>query len=213
MIEEEKELIRQVLQKSVEPKLLEQLFENGKLLYVKEGQEIIKPGIHLQHFHIVLRGTIKVMRPAAEDGHEIFMYYLSDKEACAMSITCCMTTRKSEVRAIAEEPSILLLIPIQYVDKWIIEYPTWKSLIFQAYQKRFNDLLQTIDSIAFSKVDERLMNYIERKTKVLKTNIITSTHEEIAAELNSSREVISRLLKQLENMGKVKLGRNKIELL
>lgn len=212
MIEEEKDLIRQTLQKSVEPKLLEQLFEKGKLLYVKEGEEIIKPGTHLQHFHIMLSGTIKVLRPA-ENGNEIFIYYLTDKEACAMSITCCMTTRKSEVRAVAEEPSILLLIPIQYVDKWIIEYPTWKSLIFQAYQKRFNDLLQTIDSIAFRKVDERLLDYLERKTKVLKTRIITSTHEEIATELNSSREVISRLLKQLENLGKVKLGRNKIELL
>ncbi|MGZ5242864.1 MAG: Crp/Fnr family transcriptional regulator, partial [Bacteroidia bacterium] len=124
-----------------------------------------------------------------------------------------MTSRRSEVSAVVEEDSILLMIPIQYVDKWIIEFPTWKSLIFKTYQNRFNDLLLTIDSIAFRKVDERLLEYLERKARVLKSNIINAKHEEIANELNTSREVVSRLLKQLERMGKVKLGRNRIEML
>lgn len=208
----EEELVREALGKVLEPELIDLVVEKGEILYAKEGKQIITPGSHLQFFQLILQGTVKVSRPA-EDGSDLLMYYLTGGEACAMSITCCMTTRKSEVTAVAEEDAIMLLIPLQYTDRWMVEYPTWKRFIFSTYQNRFNDLLLTIDSIAFLKVDERLMEYLERKSRTLGTNIISATHEQIAGELNTRREVVSRLLKKLEELGKVRLGRNRIELL
>jgi CRP/FNR family transcriptional regulator len=105
------------------------------------------------------------------------------------------------------------MIPVEYVEKWMEKYPSWKSFVFGTYQKRFEEMLNAIDSIAFKKMDERLLEYLERKKNTLKTKELIITHEEIANDIGTSREVISRLLKQLERMGEIKLYRNKIELL
>jgi len=132
-------------------------------------------------------------------------------ETCAMSITCCMGDTKSNVRAEAEEDTTLIAIPIHLLDQWSSEYVSWKHFIMRTYQKRFEDLLKTIDSIAFQKLDDRLLQLLKEKSLKSTEQVITATHQEIANELHSSREVISRLLKKLENEGNVKLGRNKIQ--
>jgi CRP/FNR family transcriptional regulator len=147
------------------------------------------------------------------DGKELLLYYLGENDSCAMSLTCCLSLRKSEVKAIAEEKTEMLMIPVEYVEKWMEKYPSWKSFVFGTYQKRFEEMLNAIDSIAFKKMDERLLEYLERKKNALNTKELNITHEEIANDIGTSREVISRLLKQLERMGAVKLSRNKIELL
>jgi CRP/FNR family transcriptional regulator len=156
-------------------------------------------------------GAIKVSRED-EDGHELFLYYLQGGQTCSMSFTCCMMNKKSEIRTIAEENTKMIGIPIRYVDEWMTKYQSWKNFVMQTYDFRMMELVRTIDSIAFHHMDERLLAYLDKKAKATHSKIINATHQEIAYDLNASREAVSRLLKQLENDGRVKLGRNKIEL-
>lgn len=130
-----------------------------------------------------------------------------------MSLTCCMGYNKSQIKAVVEEDVELIRLPLEFMDKWMSIYPTWKRFIAQSYSTRFQELLLTIDSIAFAKLDERLLNYLRTKSAATKSTTFNLTHQEIADELNSKREVISRLLKQMEKLGQVKLGRNRIELI
>jgi CRP/FNR family transcriptional regulator len=129
-----------------------------------------------------------------------------------MSLTCCLNAKRSEVSAIAEEKTEMILLPVQNMEEWITKYPTWRSFVFQTYQRRFDDLLATIDGVAFQKMDERLWNYLQRKAQLTASKVVGTTHEEIALELGTSREVVSRLLKQLEKIGRVHLSRNRVEM-
>ena len=194
-----------------EPGLVEELAEKGPYALLKDGDILMSPGAYIRSIPIILKGNIKILR-TDEDGREILMYYLGSGESCAMSLTCCLNAKKSEVLAIAEEKTEMILLPVQHVEEWITKYPTWRSFVFQTYQRRFDDLLTTIDSVAFHKMDERLWQYLQRKAGLTATKSLGTTHEEIALELGTSREVISRLLKQLEKLGRLRLSRNRIEL-
>jgi CRP/FNR family transcriptional regulator len=159
----------------------------------------------------VLSGSIKILRPD-DEGREALLYYLGGMDSCAMSLSCCLDRKQSEILAITEEKTTLITIPVEKVEEWMCKYSTWKQFVFLTYQRRFEDLLNAIDEIAFHKLDERLLNLLQRKSKQSKSSTINITHEVLAGELATSREVVSRLLKQLEKIGKVKLSRNKIEL-
>jgi CRP/FNR family transcriptional regulator len=204
--------IEQQLLKIFDSKTVEEILRVGKYQEFLQGEEIIRPGQYIKAIPLILKGSVKIMRED-NDGKELLLYYLGENDSCAMSLTCCLSLRKSEVKAIAEEKTEMLMIPVEYVEKWMEKYPIWKSFVFGTYQKRFEEMLNAIDSIAFKKMDERLLEYLERKKNALNTKELNITHEEIANDIGTSREVISRLLKQLERMGAVKLSRNKIELL
>jgi CRP/FNR family transcriptional regulator len=160
---------------------------------------------------LLFKGQLRVLREDA-DGHELLIYYIRPGETCAMSLTCCSGNAVSNVRAVAEEDTELLLLPIQIIDEWTTKYPSFKSFILKTYQKRFEELLNTIDSIAFHNLDDRLTQLLKQKSEKEGSELKT-THQELANQLNSSREVISRLLKQMERKGKIQMGRNKITLL
>jgi CRP/FNR family transcriptional regulator len=121
--------------------------------------------------------------------------------------------KKSEIRTVAEENTTLIGIPTRYMDEWMTRYPSWKNFVMTSYDRRMLELVYTIDSIAFKKMDERLLEYLERKAEANNNRTLNATHQEIAYDLNASREAVSRLLKQLEKEGVVALGRNRIELL
>jgi len=161
---------------------------------------------------IVLSGVLRVSR-MDEEGREILLYYISPDESCAMTFTCCMEHFPSEIRVIAEEDAELLTIPIQAMDQWLMKYATWKSFVMRTIRSRFNDLLRTIDQIAFQKLDERLVNYLKEKSRTTGSTLINLSHEQIANDLATSRVVISRLLKRLEIDKKVLLYRNQIKIL
>jgi CRP/FNR family transcriptional regulator len=148
-----------------------------------------------------------------ENGHELLLYYINPNESCAMTFTCCMQLSSSEIKAVAEDNVELLLIPVNLMDEWLVKFPTWKSFVMKTMRTRFNELLKTIDQIAFQKLDERLVHYLKEKSKATGSSIINASHEQIAAELATSRVVISRLLKKLENDKKLLLYRNQIKLL
>jgi CRP/FNR family transcriptional regulator len=192
--------------------LLKNIAQHGIYKEVKAGEVMMEYGQFIKSVPLILNGCIKVMRQD-EEGRELFLYYLYPGETCAMSLTCCMANQKSEIRAIAEEDSEFIAIPIQYLDQWMNEYTDWKNMVMQTYSNRFRDLLNTIDNIAFRNMDERLEEYLFAKSQATQSKIINITHHEVATELGTSREVISRLLKQMEKKNKIVLGRNKIEVL
>ncbi|MCS7078306.1 MAG: Crp/Fnr family transcriptional regulator [Bacteroidia bacterium] len=161
---------------------------------------------------IVISGTIKVFS-VDESGRELLLYYVYPNESCAMTFTCCMQQRNSEIRAVIEEDAELLLLPISVMDEWIVKYPTWKSFVTQTMYNRFNELLKSIHLIAFERLDERLIRYLIEKSKLVSSTVLDVSHQQIADELATSRVVISRLLKKLENDNKVILYRNQIKLL
>ncbi len=195
-----------------EPALQEAIAEYGTLKKMEEGKVIMNYGEYIKGLPMLIEGTIKILRED-EEGHEILLYYLNAGETCAMSLTCCIAHQKSEIKAIAEDPVKMLFIPVKYMDEWMKQYESWRNFVMQTYRNRFSELLHTIDSIAFLKMDERLLKYLYDKVERTNKHIFYVTHQEIAKELNTSREVISRLLKQLEKEGKVKLSRNKIKVI
>lgn len=193
--------------------LLKEIAEVGTYIEIEQGEYLMRPGGYIKFVPIIISGNIKIMRPD-EEGREMLLYYLGGLETCAMSLTCCLQHKTSEVIAVAEENTKLISVPVEKIDEWMCQHRSWKEYVFLAYQKRFDDLLDTIDSIAFTKLDQRLLKLL--KTKIQSTGgtkILYATHIELANELATSREVVSRLLKSLEKLGKVKLSRNKIELL
>jgi CRP/FNR family transcriptional regulator len=190
-----------------DPLLLEELEKHGTIQVIEAGKTIIEPGQYIKMVPVVLEGTIKVMR-TNEEGHDLFLYYIESGETCAVSLTCCSAMNPSEVKAVAEERTKILAIPARKHEEWTNEFQQWKDFVAQTYQKRFQSMFQAIDDIAFKKMDERLLKYLVVKSKQAKSNELSLTHQEIAKELGTSREVISRLLKQLENRKLVELGRN-----
>lgn len=195
-----------------ETKLIDEIIKEGEVLTFKEGDIIMDYGKPVRFMPLILSGTIRVMHKDEED-REIILYYLSNNESCAMAYACCMEAKKSEVRAIAEDNVELIKIPHNKLDEWLIKYPSWKSYIFGSFTQRFNELLKSLESIAFHKLDERLINYLKAKAKITGKNAIQLSHNQIAEEMGTSRVVISRLLKQLENDKKLVLYRNEIKLL
>jgi CRP/FNR family transcriptional regulator len=195
-----------------EPELIEKLNEKGKIIKIEEGNTILDYGQIVNEMPIVLSGSLKVLR-IEEDSRELLIYYVNKNESCAMTFSCCMEKFPSEIKTIAEEDSTFLSIPIEVMDEWIVKYPSWKSFVMKTIRNRFNELLRTIDFIAFQNMDARLLNYLKEKSKATSSTLINLSHEQIANELATSRVVISRLLKKLEIDKKVILYRHQIKLL
>lgn len=195
-----------------EPKLLEEFKSVANELAVKAGDVILDYGQIVRSMPIIASGTVKVSR-MDDQGREILLYYVNAKESCAMTFTCCMEQFPSEIKAIAEDDVVMLTVPITVMDEWLMKYSTWKSFVMGTIRDRFNEMLNTIDQIAFQKLDERLKYYLQQKAKHTGSKLLNLSHEEIARDLATSRVVISRLLKKLENDDLLLLYRNQIKLL
>ncbi|MEY5068819.1 MAG: hypothetical protein RLZ47_681 [Bacteroidota bacterium] len=169
-------------------------------------------GKYVRMMPVVVSGTVKVYR-RDETGKEILLYYLSSSDSCSMAYSCCMEAKKSEVKAVAEDHVELIAIPHTKLDEWLCKYPSWKNYIMRSFNERFIELLKSIESIAFHKLDERLVEYLKEKKRLSGSSVVKVSHHLIADELATSRVVISRLLKQLENEEKILLYRNEIKLM
>lgn len=206
------QLLRQHYPQIAEKGLQEEIAQIGQVFHYRAGEVIMDYGSYIKLMPLVIEGSIKVSRET-ENGQELFLYYLTSGSTCTMTFSCCMQSKKSQIRAVAEEDTTFIGIPTQFLDLWMSQYQSWKNFVMQAYDNKFYELIQTIDNIAFKKMDERLIVYLENKAEATQNKVLHATHQEIAYDLNASREAISRLLKKLENEGQVQLGRNKIELL
>ncbi|MDN3694033.1 Crp/Fnr family transcriptional regulator [Chryseobacterium tructae] len=197
---------------SSSPDLVEKLYQYGITKNYHEGDIILDENASIRSIPIVMKGMLKVIR-TEEDGREILLYYIKAGESCIMSFLGGMHNEKSIVKAEIEEDAEILFLPVDKVSLFIKEHPEWLDYIFRLYHKRFEELLDIINAIAFKKVDERLLDLLHKKSELTNSDMITITHEQLANELGTARVVVSRLLKQLEEDGRVKLGRNKIILL
>lgn len=193
------------------PELIAKLYANSIMKTYEAGSVILNENAHIRAIPIVTKGSMKVIR-TEEDGREILLYYIKAGESCIMSFLGGMHNETSKVKAEVEEDAEILFLPIDKVSLFIKEYPQWLDYIFRLYHKRFEELLEIVNAIAFKKVDERLLNLLHKKAALTDNKIIAITHEQLANELGTARVVVSRLLKQLEDQGTVKLGRNKITL-
>jgi len=192
-----------------EDTLLNEINQVGTFKEVPEGFKMMEIGEYIKAMPLLVSGAIKILRED-NDGDELLLYFLEKGDTCAMTLTCGIAQTKSEIRAIAETDAKLIMIPIQKMEEWSGKYKSWRNFVFESYHNRLNEMLETIDSIAFLKMDERLLKYLIEKVRISNDNTIQITHQDIAYELHTSRVVISRLLKKLEKLGKLELHRNYI---
>ena len=194
----------------LEKELIADIDEASVFYELEEDQSILGEGDYIKSFPMVLGGCLRVVR-LSEDGNELLLYYLNQGEICTMTLTCCMGLQKSKIKMTAEEKSVIITIPVDKPERWMSEYKTWKEFMMYSYRKRFDELLDTIDSIAFMQLDERLIRFFEGRYRSTGKLVFHGTHQDIAVQLNSSREVISRLLRNLERKNLVITERNSID--
>ncbi len=207
-----KELLKAQYGYLFNPKLLQEIEELGVYREFKAGEEIMDYGVTFRHLPLLLDGAIRILREN-ENGQELLLYFLERGDTCAFTLNCCMGNKQSEVRAEAETDVKLVMIPIQKLDEWMVKYDEWRAFVMQSYFERVNELLDVIDAMAFQQLDQRVYQFLKDKAMVSGDTNIIVTHQELASHLNSSRVVISRLLKKLENQGKIEIGRNQIKLI
>ena len=197
-------------------KIQNDLFDVGEQVALikefKAGDVIIDFGDYIKKMPLLLSGAIKILREDFDEG-ELLLYFIEKGDTCSMSMACCIGDTKSEIRAVAETDGQVIMIPVMYMKLWLGKYKSWRNYVFASYNNRLKEMLSAIDNLAFMNMDKRLLNYLLEKSKVNSTKEINTTHQEIAYDLNTSRVVISRLLKALEKEGRIKLHRAYIEIL
>lgn len=193
-----------------EDELIEEIHEVGRLQKVMQGNFLIDIGDDITFMPLILKGAIKIM---SEDDHgdDLLLYFIEKGDTCAMTLSCCVKQGKSNIRAVAESDVELLMIPVDKMEDWMGKYRSWRAFILDSYHNRMQELLETIDTLAFMNMDERLLKYLQDKAMVNHDDVIHATHQEIASDLHTSRVVISRLLKKMEREGKIDLQRSQIK--
>jgi CRP/FNR family transcriptional regulator len=194
----------------LERNLIAEIDKASTLHEIKTDQSVLAEGDYIKSFPMVITGCLRVVR-LSDEGNELLLYYLHSGEICSMALTCCMGLQKSRIKMIAEEDSVIITIPVNMPDRWMSEYKSWKEFMMYSYKHRFDELLDTIDAIAFMKLDERLIRFFEERFSSTGRTVFPGTHQEIAVQLNTSREVISRLLRNLENKNLIITERNSVD--
>ncbi len=208
---ERKQLITDNFSFLFEDSLINELNDIGKIKKVSQGEYLMDIGQEMTFMPLLISGAIKVFR-TDEEGDEYILYFIEGGDTCAMTLNCCMRGAKSEIKAVAEVDTMLLLVPISKMEDWL-HYKSWRIFVFGSYNNRMKEMLEAIDSLAFMNMNERVLKYLKDKVVINKDEILTITHNIISDELNTSRVVISRILKKLEKDGELQLLRNQIKIL
>jgi len=195
-----------------EEELLQEINNVGVFKEVPKGSTLIEIGSYIKSMPLLVSGAIKILRED-DKGDELVLYFLERGDTCAMTLSCCIRQTKSGIRAKAETEAKLIMLPVQKMSEWMSKYKSWQNFILESYHNRLMEMLEAIDTIAFLKMDERIFKYLKDKAMVNNNDVIDVTHQNIAYDLNTSRVVVSRLLKTLENDGKIELHRNCIKII
>lgn len=195
-----------------EPGLVREIETIGEHKMISAHETLMRRGQYIRSTMLILNGLVKVYRED-EEGNEFLMYYLKPGEACALSMVCAAKQEASPIHAKTVTETEIIMVPVETMSEWMSKYKSWYQFVIETYRSRFDELLNTLDNVAFRSMDERLEFYLKRAQEVTSSSIIEISHQQIADELNSSREVISRLLKKMEQRGKVRLNRNSIEII
>lgn len=209
-------ILRKVLSENfpifTEPELVEEIMKVGFIHEVEEGEILIDIGETIVDMPLLIAGSIKIIRED-EEGNEMFLYYVNAGNTCAASLTSGFGNQKSTIRAIVEERATFLAIPVKFMDAWMAKYPSWRNFILNTYNNKFEEVLKVVDLLAFKRMDDRITKYLQEKAQLHHSKIVKLSHQEIAIDLNTSREVVSRILKQMEKSGQIRIGRGQLELL
>lgn len=192
-----------------EEALLDEIDQLGSLIDFKAADILIDLNQFIKGMPILINGAIKILREDFDEG-ELLLYFLEKGDTCAMTMACCLGDKQSKIRAVAETDGQLVMIPITKMDEWLAQYPSWRKFIFNSYHNRLDEMLSAIDNLAFNDMNERLKKYLLDVASINNGKVVIKTHQEIAYELNTSRVVISRLLKALEKEDFLELNRNEI---
>lgn len=192
-----------------EEELIDEIAKVGHLDTIKSGELLIDIGDDMTHIPLILNGIVKIIRQEKE-GEELVLYFLERGDTCAISFVNCINRKKSIFKGVVEQEVEAIFLPVDFIDDWLQKYKSWRRFIIDSYHFRLIEMVESIDSLAFMKLEQRMFKYLTDKVKITKENILDITHQEIATDLNSSRVVVSRLLKQLENEGKIVMRRNRI---
>lgn len=209
---EEKALLKDSYEFLFSVDLIEAIFESGVMYRVDGGEIIMDVGDSIEFTPLLISGAVKVLRED-DDGDELLLYFLERGDTCAMTMSCCMGKSKSKIRAVAESDSTLVMIPVEKMSQWILEFDDWRAFVFESYSTRMSELLTSIDSLAFMNMHDRVYKYLRERVMVSKDSELNVTHQEVANDLHTSRVVISRILKSLEKEGRIALHRNRLEVL
>ncbi len=191
--------------------LIDELSSKGIYMYVPSDQYILEVGSFIKVIPLVIKGSVKVIREEGEG--ELLLYYIKPGESCALTLSSCMRREQSSIKAIVQEETELIAIPVEEVYYMVRKYPAWQDFVINSYSYRFEEVMKVLGDIAFHKMDERLINYLVKRGETVSSSDLSISHQEIADDLATSREVISRLLKQLERTGSIKLSRGNIKLI
>ena len=195
-----------------EKELIDEIVKVGTYKKIKENELLLDIGDKFNNIPLMLTGAIKISREN-KNGDEIVLYFLERGDTCTITFGSGLQSSKSKVRGVAEKPTEVIFIPVEKLEEWMVKYKSWRNFVIDSYNIRLNEMLEAIDTLAFLKMDQRLFKYLTDKVQIMRSTELNTTHQEIAIDLNTSRVVVSRLLKQLENEGRIKLFRNKIEVL
>ncbi len=195
-----------------EKELIDEIVKVGRYKKIKENEVLMNIGDDFKYIPLMLTGAVKISREN-ENGDEIALYFLESGDTCTITFVSGLRSSKSNVRGITEKTSEIIFIPVEKLEAWMVKYKSWRNFVIDSYSIRLNEMIEAIDTLAFLKMDERIFKYLSDKVKILRDPVLKTTHQEIAIDLNTSRVVVSRLLKKLENEGKLNLFRNKIEVL
>ncbi|UAB84418.1 Crp/Fnr family transcriptional regulator [Zunongwangia sp. SCSIO 43204] len=193
-----------------EKELIKEIAHTGVLKFAKAGETIMDINDYIISIPLILEGAIKILRED-DDSNELLLYFLERGDTCALTLSCCLGQTRSEIRAIAEKDTSFVMVPISKIEEWTAKFKSWRNFVFESYQSRLTEMLETIDNLAFMNMDQRLLHYLRDKAKINQSEELQVTHQQIAYDLNTSRVVISRLLKKLEIEGKILLHRNYIQ--
>lgn len=194
---------------NLEEGLYEEMWKYGDVKEIPAGTTILRTGQTIRSIIMILEGAVKLYQND-DEGNEFFIYNIQPGQACAVSMVCTYAQEKSQVTAKALTDITVLAVPLQYMDKWLAQYKSWHYFVIKTYRSRYEELLKTVNEIAFKKMDERLEFYLRKQVKQLGRHV-KLTHQDIATDLNSSREVISRLMKKMEKDGWIIIHRNSFE--
>jgi len=194
------------------PELKKDIMTISKMIKIEAGTVILKQGAYIKIIPLLISGLAKVFKED-EDGHEVLVYYIKPGESCVMSVTTLVHHGVSQVKAVIEEDAEVVVIPADKAMMIAKKYPQWNEFMYDLFNIKFEELLTVIKILTFSNKDIRLLEYLKKEAILKKSSILHTTHQQIAYELGSSREVISRLLKKLESEGAIALQQGSIQVL
>ena len=207
-----KNKLKKYYSKIFDNELIDEIIKVGEYNKIKSGEVLINIGAKMSHIPLIFEGVLKIIRKE-KNGEEIVLYYLESGDTCAISFVNCINKKESIFKGIVEKDLEAIFIPVEYIDPWIVKYKSWRYFIIDRYHFRLLEMVDAIDSLAFMNLNERILKYLTHKAQISNNRNLEITHLEIAHDLNTSRVVISRIIKQLHIDKKLRSARNKIRVL